>query len=106
MLSFQDTRWMRCSRAKCGQTNENGCLRQILPLITILHPKLNIKGRGCGSSREIYLWNGSPNRPHLCCGSTENVRPSVPWLLPDIDRSELFIAGSGKSVHWSVITCQ
>jgi hypothetical protein len=86
VLSLQGARSLRSAGTGCGRTTR-GCLRRIPPLIKIPHPRLNIKGRRRGSSRGIYPRNGSPSRPHPCCGSTENVRPSVPCLLLDIDAS-------------------
>jgi hypothetical protein len=65
-----------------GWTTKRGCLRQTHPLIRILRAVLNMKGRRHGSCREVYSWNGGPNRPHPCCGSTGNVSPSAPSPPP------------------------
>ena len=75
--------------ARNGGTIERGCLLRIRPLIKISHLMPNIRGLQRGSSREISSRNGGPIPLHPSCGSTGNVRPSVPHVFPDIDHCEL-----------------
>ena len=65
-----------------GRATDRGCLRQTHPQIKISRAALNMEAQRHGSSREVYSWNGSLNQANPCCGSTANVRPSVPARAP------------------------
>ena len=95
MLLLQSARSLRIAVAAYERT-KRGCLPRIPPLIKIPHPGLNIKGRRRGSSRGIYPRIGNPSRrPHLCCGSTENVRLSF-HVSPPILIASNYYSGFGE----------
>jgi hypothetical protein len=90
-LSSQRTSYERNYKA--------GSPPQIPPQITTSHARHTTRERHPGFSKAVFLNSG--NRLLLSCGSMANVRSFCSPLL-DTPLTPIFVAGSGKSVLWSV----
>ena len=90
------------SQRACHEGNcKTGSLPRIPPQIIISHVVPATREQRPGSSKAVFTNSGSRQ---LSCGSMANVS-SVPSPLLSTPLTLIFIAGSGKSVLWFVVSC-
>jgi hypothetical protein len=81
---------------------KSGSLLRIPQQIIISHARPTTREQRPGFSKAVSSNSGS--RLLLSCGSTANVRPFFSLLL-HTPLTPIFVAGSGKSILWYVISC-
>ena len=86
-------------KTNCGRTSTNGFPHQIHQLIITLRVILTTRRQQLGSFKAAF--SGSGNQQVRCFGFTGNVRPFLLLTQYSLTGSRI-IAGSGKSILWSV----
>ena len=99
---YCDSKPQSLSQGRChDRTFETGSLHRTPRQITTLPTVPNMRGQQPGSSTVVSIKNGS--QILHSCGSMGNVcRSSLPLFY--IPLTLIFIAGSGKSVIWCVVS--
>jgi hypothetical protein len=100
-LRIPEHAYQTSSKASYERNCKSGSLLRIPPQIIISHARPTTREQRPGSSKAVFSNSGSPL---LSCGSMANVRSfSSPLLHTPL--TPIFVAGSGKSVLWFVISC-